>query len=86
MKTININEYDQSLGPLIDIEPKEVYNQKHISGAINIESSLLLYNRQKLLDKNKTYYIYCQGGRKSRRVVNILDAYGYNVVQVLLNN
>ena len=86
MKTININDYNSSMGKLIDIEPKEIYNQNHINGAINIPYETLLYNRERLLDKNETYYIYCRGGQKSKRAVNILDLYGYNVVQVLINN
>ena len=84
MKTIHINEYNSSMGKLIDIESKEVYNQNHIAGAINIPNDILLYNRDKLLNKNETYYIYCKGGHKSQRAVRILEIYGYNVVQVLL--
>ena len=84
MKVININEYNPSLGLLIDINDKLIYNQNHIDGAINIEYETLLYNRDKILDKNKTYYIYCKGGHKSKRLVSILLAYGFNVVQVLL--
>ena len=85
MKSININEYSPSMGKLIDVEPKEIYNQHHIDGAINIPYEILLYNREKLLNKEETYYIYCRGGHKSKRAVNVLDLYGYNVVQVILN-
>lgn len=84
MKVINISEYNSSLGPLIDINDKIIYDTNHIDGAINIEYETLLYNRDRLLNKNKTYYIYCKGGHKSRRIVSILSAYGFNVVQVLL--
>ena len=85
MKSININEYNPGMGKLISIESKEIYNQKHINESINIPMETLLYNRDKLLNKNETYYIYCNGGHKSKRVVNILELYGYNVVQVILN-
>ena len=84
LKTININEYDLSMGKLIDIESKETYNKNHINGAINIPYESLLYNRERLLNKNETYYIYCHGGHKSKKAVGILELYGYNVVQVLL--
>ena len=84
MKSINISEYDQSMGKLIDIEQKEIYNQYHIDGSVNIPYEVLLYNRDRLLNKKETYYIYCHGGHKSKKVVNILEKYGYNVVQVLL--
>ena len=85
MKTININEYNSSMGKLIDIEAKEIFNQNHLEGAINIPYEVLLYNRERLLNKNETYYIYCRGGHKSKRIVNILELYGYNVVQLLVN-
>lgn len=85
MKSININEYSPKLGKLIDVESKEIYNQHHIDGSINIPYEVLLYNRERLLNKDETYYIYCQGGHKSKRAVNVLDLYGYNVIQVILN-
>lgn len=84
MKQISIKDYNPSLGKLIDIEPKEIYNQHHQDGAINIPYETLLYNRDKLLNKNETYYIYCQGGRKSKRAVNLLELYGFKVIQVLI--
>ena len=86
MKTININDYNPSMGKLIDVEPNEIYLKHHINGAINIDKDTLLYNRDRLLNKDETYYIYCSKGNKSKRVVSILELYGYNVVQVLLNN
>ena len=85
MKTININDYNVSMGKLINVDDKQVFMQSKIPYATNIEMSTLLYNRDRLLNKNETYYIYCQGGRKSKRVVNVLDAYGFKVVQVVLN-
>ena len=86
MKTINIKDYNSSMGKLIDIESKDIYLNHHIQGAINIEKDTLLYNRDRLLNKDETYYIYCTKGFKSKRVVSILEAYGYKVVQVMLNN
>ena len=85
MKVINIKDYNSSLGKLIDVEESIIYNQKHINGAINIPLETLLYQRDRLLNKSETYYIYCQGGRKAKRACTMLEVYGYKTVLVLLN-
>ena len=70
MKTIYKNEY-KGEGVFIDLETSfEPYEN-------------LLSNHQKYLDKSKSYYIYCEKGIKSKRVVAILEAYGYDVVRVI---
>lgn len=84
MQVINIKEYNPNLGPLIDVEDASFYKMKHQNEAINIPFTELSYNFQNLLDKNKHYYIYCNAGNKSRRIVAILEIYGYKVTQVLL--
>ena len=84
MQVINIKEYNPNLGPLIDVEDENFYKMKHVEGAINIPFSELSYNFQNLLDKNRHYYIYCNAGNKSRRIVAILEIYGYQATQVLL--
>ena len=80
MKTIDMEEYTPNLGPLISLEDAEDF--KSIKGSINIKLSSLLDNPSKYLDKNKTYYIYCNKGTRSRRAVQILSVYGYNVIKV----
>ena len=84
MKRISIKEYNSNLGILICLEDKDSFLIKHINGSINIPYDILLYNKDKLLDKNKKYYLYCNGGYKSRMATNLLDAYGYDVTQVLI--
>lgn len=84
MQSISIKDYDASMGSLIDVEDASVYNIKHVNGAVNIPYLELSYHFQTLLDKNKHYYIYCNAGHKSRRIVSILEIYGYKVTQVLL--
>jgi len=84
MKIISIKEYQPNMGTLIDIEDNTTYKVKHIDGAINIPYLELSYKFNEILDKNKPYYIYCNGGHKSKRIVTILEMYGYNVTQVLL--
>lgn len=69
MKTININEYTHD-GELINLDEVEFYEK-------------LLYNPNLYLDKNKKYYFYCKKGIKSKKVVSILEIYGYDVVRVI---
>ena len=85
MRSIMLGEYYPSLGKLINVEDETDYNIKHVPGSINIPYDKLLYNKDSLLNKNETYYIYCEGGHKSKRAVNILEAYGFKVVQVIIN-
>lgn len=82
MKTISIDEYTQDMGPLISLEDAEDF--KPIKGSINIKLSKLIDNPSKYLDKNKTYYIYCYKGTRSRRAAQILSVYGYKIVKVTI--
>lgn len=69
MKTININEYTHD-GELINLDEIDMYEK-------------LLYNPSLYLDKEKKYYFYCKKGIKSKKVVSILEIYGYNVIRVI---
>ena len=40
-------------------------------------------NYKTMLDKNKKYYIICNKGTLSRKVVNMLEYLGYDVTQVI---
>ena len=68
---------------IIDIRSIEKYNDNHMPKAINIPMLLLIKFPNKYLDKNKTYYIYCQRGINSKRVCNELTKMGYNVVNII---
>ncbi len=80
MKVISMDEYMEGSGILISLEDKEDY--RPIKGSTWIDINKLLSNPSKYLDKNKTYYFYCSKGSRSRRAVQILGVYGYNVVKV----
>ncbi len=79
MKKIKLEDYNSSLGELIsldkDIKINFIYKY--------IDEEKLLYNYANILNKNNFYYIICKKGQKSKRVVNILEFYGYNVSQVI---
>ena len=83
MKKILLEDYKKDMGIFIDIN----YNNENVvANAINIPYERLLINHKELLDKNKKYFIYCSGGIKSRKAVNILEFYGYDVTLVYKNN
>lgn len=80
MVEISFNELFKIKNPnIIDIRSIEKYNDNHVPGSININYNLLISNPGKYLDKNLTYYIYCQKGITSKRVVDLLRMSGYNV-------
>ena len=68
---------------IIDIRSIEKYNDNHIDGAINIPYILLLKEPFKFLNKNEEYYIYCQYGKNSLKVCNILASKGYKVYNIV---
>lgn len=68
---------------IIDIRSLEKYNDNHVPGSININYNLLLSNPQKYLNKDLNYYIYCQRGITSKRVVELLRIYGYSVYSII---
>ena len=67
---------------IIDIRDSYKYNNGHIYNAINISKMDLMTNHKKYLDKNKTYYIYCNFGHDSRKVCEYLINFGYDVINV----
>ena len=80
MKTISINEYEEGMGVLVSLSNIEDYVP--FKGSIHMDLKKLLNNPWNYLDKEKTYYFYCENGSRSRRVVRILSSYGFNVVKV----
>ena len=79
MKKIMLKDYKESMGIFIDIN----YNCMNVvKNCEHIPYEKLLINHKELLDKDKKYFIYCNGGIKSRKAVNILEFYGYDVTLV----
>lgn len=64
---------------IIDVGSPYLYKNNHINGSINIPYEILINNYRKYLNKQDTYYLYCQSGKLSKRAVIILSAIGYNV-------
>lgn len=68
---------------IIDLRSREKYNTSHIETSINIPFDVLMNNPEKYLNKNKTYYFYCQKGITSKKICNILYLKGYKVINIL---
>ena len=66
---------------LIDIRSKEDYMTGHIPGSINVELDDILVFPNKYLSKNLTYVIYCDCGKASIKLVQILKK-NYDVVSL----
>lgn len=81
--SIKVTEVDAIDNPsLIDVRSKEEYQNGHIPNAKNIVMNQLLANPSKYLMKDKTYYIVCQSGMRSKRTVKALLKEGYDVINV----
>lgn len=72
----------QSDVQIIDIRSVQSYNNNHIPNAKNIPSQDLISNPSKYLEKNNTYYLYCQRGTTSIRVCSLLNSLGYKTVNI----
>lgn len=70
MKTIKVTEFKRD-GELINLDEYTNYEK-------------LLYNPSLYLDKNKKYYFFCKKGIKSKKVVSVLELYGYDVTRVII--
>ena len=82
LNSITVNDL-RNLGSvnIIDIRSEEKYNDNHILNAYNIPYNKLLINPNNYLEKNKTYYVYCQKGITSKKICNILNDKGYNLIK-----
>lgn len=67
---------------IIDIRPGQKYNDNHIPGAINIRFATLMNVPERYLNKNETYYIYCQVGMTSLHASQVLRVKGYKVISI----
>ncbi len=87
MKSISIQDIDNILKnencKVIDIRDNYVYSMGTIKGAINIPSNFLMVMPEKYLSKDKSYYLFCDYGVKSKKVVSYLSNLGYDVYNII---
>ena len=61
-----------------------LYNFLYIAFPNKISGFEISDNVCDIFSENDTYYLYCNKGHKSTRAVNILSAYGYKVIKVII--
>ena len=80
MKKILLSDYKEYMGIFIEVND----NYKMIvKNSIHIPYDNLVINYKELLNKSNKYFIYCNSGVKSKKAVNILSFYGYDVTLVV---
>lgn len=82
MDSISIEELKKYTNyKLIDIREKEDYMKGHLPGAVNIGLEDILAFPNKYLSKNLTYVIYCDEGKSSMKLVQVLKK-NYDVISL----
>lgn len=75
-----VNKLKNPNNVLIDIRTIQEYRLGHIKGASNIPLNRLNTYQG---DKEKTYYVICQSGIRSKKAAKYLQKQGYSVWHVL---
>ena len=85
MKEIRFNEIIDNLNNIniIDIRDNYLYNIESVPNSKNIPMNFLLMNPSNYLDKNNTYYIYCNRGINSKKTCDVLTGLGYDVINLI---
>ena len=68
---------------IIDIRDSYLYNLGNIPNSMNIPMNFLLMNPSEYLDKDNTYYIYCNYGVNSKNACEKLTNKGYKVINII---
>ena len=69
-------------GIIIDIRNSYKYSLGNIPNSINISEFNLTYNPSQYLNKVDTYYLYCDSGVRSKKLVSYLCSLGYKCVNI----
>ena len=83
MNEISIQDLIHLSNPIIIyIRDKYTYNQGHLNNSKNIPYYSLLSNYSIYLNKQDTYYLYCDYGKQSMEISNRLNLFGYKTFYV----
>lgn len=87
MEKIDIKDFaevvesnDENLN-IIDVRPRDLYEEGHVPGAVHIPLSEL-EGKLKELDKETHYYTICHDGKGAKKSAEILDENGFSVTRV----
>ncbi|MFE1644075.1 rhodanese-like domain-containing protein [Microbacterium sp. P01] len=81
MKSITVQQLSEREGvPLIDVREPDEYAAGHVPGAVNLPMSTIGEHLDDLPDG--AFDVICQVGGRSGRVVQALEARGYDVTNV----
>ncbi len=72
---------DNASTNVIDVRKESEYKSQHVVGFTNFPLDFINQNMAEL-NREKTYHIHCAGGYRSMIAASILQARGYNVVDV----
>ena len=68
---------------LIDVRTPVEYQSGHIAHAINFDVHGAFFEQQiQSLDRKKPVYAYCKSGKRSAQAAQILEAKGFNVIEL----
>ncbi|QHT72259.1 rhodanese-like domain-containing protein [Rhodocytophaga rosea] len=83
---LNANDFQKQLSEdenahLLDVRTNDEFASGHISGAENLNISDAAFSRKlALLDKNKSYYVYCRSGGRSGQACSVMADLGFTKV------
>lgn len=77
----NLFKLDNPL--IIDIRDNYSYCLGHVKNAINIPYYNLLSNYSHYLNKDSTYYLYCDYGKQSKEISERLNLFGYHTLNII---
>jgi len=81
MKSITVQELRERTGvPLIDVREVDEFAAGHVPGAVNLPMSSIGDHLAELPDE--AFAVICQAGGRSARVVQALEARGYDATNV----
>ncbi len=86
MKDISVTDLDAIIqdtnSKIIDLRDNYIYQLGTIPTAINIPSNFLMTMPEEYLDHSTYYYLFCDYGVKSSKVVRYLRERGYHVYNI----